>query len=97
MNPWPLLGGIAKTICKEEDIIRPDHAEVGDVIVLTKPLGNSLMSDAIAISRNKDAPIKHSLSEKELDRGYRVAEMSMARTNKTGKVNFLLVSDVLIC
>ena len=39
MNPWPIIGGVATSVCTEEEFINPIHLEVGDVIVLTKPLG----------------------------------------------------------
>src|SRR4051812_31945129 len=41
-NPWPIIGGVAQSICKKEDIIMPVNAQAGDVIVLTKPIGTQL-------------------------------------------------------
>jgi len=41
-NPWPIIGGVAKTVCKMADIIMPTGAQIGDVIVLTKPLGTQV-------------------------------------------------------
>lgn len=41
-NPWPIIGGVAKSVCREEDFIRPINAQVGDVIILTKPLGTQV-------------------------------------------------------
>merc|ERR1719223_2228173 len=41
-NPWPIIGGIAKSVLKEEHFIRPRHAAPGDVLVVTKPIGTQL-------------------------------------------------------
>jgi len=46
MNPWPIIGGVANSICKMQDIIMPVNAVVGDVIVLTKPLGTQVAVNA---------------------------------------------------
>ena len=53
MNPWPIIGGIAKSICEKKDIIAFDGAEAGDVIVVTKPLGVTQAVDARAVSFGK--------------------------------------------
>uniref|UniRef100_A0A7S2H1K4 Selenide, water dikinase n=1 Tax=Helicotheca tamesis TaxID=374047 RepID=A0A7S2H1K4_9STRA len=42
LNPWPIIGGVAESVCKEEEFIEPDGACVGDVLVLTKPLGTQV-------------------------------------------------------
>ena len=39
MNPWPMIGGVANVMCNQDEFIRPNHGQVGDVLVLTKPLG----------------------------------------------------------
>ncbi len=41
-----LLGGVAMTICKEEEFIRPENAKEGDVLILTKPLGTQVAVNA---------------------------------------------------
>ena len=46
MNPWPIIGGVATSVCTEEEFIRPELLEVGDVIVLTKPLGTQVAVNA---------------------------------------------------
>ncbi|CAE7471892.1 SelD [Symbiodinium pilosum] len=38
-NPWPIIGGCATTTVTESDLVRADNLQVGDVLVLTKPLG----------------------------------------------------------
>jgi selenide,water dikinase len=42
MNPWPTIGGTASSVCLQSDFIRPINSAVGDVLVLTKPLGTQL-------------------------------------------------------
>jgi len=39
MNPWPIIGGVANVVCSEQDFIRPNYGQPGDVLILTKPLG----------------------------------------------------------
>ncbi len=39
MNQWPIIGGVANVVCHENEYIRPNGGKVGDVLVLTKPLG----------------------------------------------------------
>jgi selenide,water dikinase len=42
-NPWVLIGGTAMATIKEKDLIRPNNAIPGDVLILTKPLGAQLV------------------------------------------------------
>ena len=39
MNPWPIIGGVANVMCRDSEYIMPGNGEVGDVLILTKPLG----------------------------------------------------------
>lgn len=39
MNPWPMIGGVANVMCNENEFVRPNHGQAGDVLILTKPLG----------------------------------------------------------
>ncbi len=41
-NPWPIIGGVASATVTEPEMIRPEGAQPGDVLVLTKPLGTQL-------------------------------------------------------
>lgn len=38
-NPWTMIGGTALATVEESDLIRPNNAKEGDLLVLTKPLG----------------------------------------------------------
>merc|ERR1711902_177366 len=42
LNPWPIIGGVAKSMCMKTDYIEPYNGEIGDVLVLTKPLGTQI-------------------------------------------------------
>jgi len=42
LNPWPIIGGVAKSVVTSPDFIEPYNGEVGDVLVLTKPLGTQV-------------------------------------------------------
>ena len=42
INPWMMIGGVATSICSQEEYLVPDRAAVGDVLVLTKPLGTGV-------------------------------------------------------
>jgi selenide,water dikinase len=41
-NPWPIIGGVASSVVREEEIVRPGGARAGDVLVLTKPIGTQV-------------------------------------------------------
>lgn len=42
MNPSPIIGGVAMSVVKDSEFIRPCSASVGDVLVLTKPIGTQI-------------------------------------------------------
>ncbi len=39
LNPWPIIGGVAKSMTMKTDFIEPYNGEIGDILILTKPLG----------------------------------------------------------
>ncbi|KAK2111357.1 Selenide, water dikinase 2 [Saguinus oedipus] len=45
VNPW-IIGGVATVVCQPNEFIMPDSAVVGDVLVLTKPLGTQVAVNA---------------------------------------------------
>lgn len=70
---------------------RPDCAVVGDVLVLTKPLGTQV---AVNAHQWLDQPerwnrIKLVVSEEDVRKAYQRAMDSMARLNKTGVCKFM--------
>jgi len=42
-NPWILIGGTAMTAVTESEMIRPNNASPGDLLILTKPLGMQII------------------------------------------------------
>lgn len=67
--------------------LRPDNAVVGDVLVLTKPLGTQV---AVNSYQWLDQPerwnrIKLVVSEDDVRKAYQRAMFSMARLNRTGE------------
>eukprot|EP00457_Paulinella_chromatophora_P008202 gb/GEZN01008231.1/.p1 GENE.gb/GEZN01008231.1/~~gb/GEZN01008231.1/.p1 ORF type:complete len:316 (+),score=42.70 gb/GEZN01008231.1/:187-1134(+) len=87
LNPWPIIGGVAKSICKDEDIIMPVGAKVGDVLILTKPLGTQVAVNVFQWVRYKPTlwdKIKTVITKEEGDVAFVKAQSSMARLNKTG-------------
>eukprot|EP01104_Vermistella_antarctica_P019223 TRINITY_DN7425_c0_g1_i1.p1 TRINITY_DN7425_c0_g1~~TRINITY_DN7425_c0_g1_i1.p1 ORF type:complete len:317 (-),score=65.19 TRINITY_DN7425_c0_g1_i1:638-1588(-) len=88
LNPWPIIGGVAMSMCKEEHYIRPVHAVVGDVIVLTKALGTQVAVNVHQWLRTKSEKwlpkVDGVVTEDEVDAMYRAATASMSRLNRTG-------------
>jgi len=85
MNPWCTIGGVATTVCQPNEFIIPDSAVVGDVLVLTKPLGTQVCVNA---HQWLDQPerwnrIKLVVSEEDVKKAYQRACDSMARLNRT--------------
>jgi len=86
MNPWLTVGGVATSVCQASEMIMPDNAVVGDVLVLTKPLGTQV---AVNAHQWLDFPdrwnrIKLVVSEEDVRKAYLRAMDSMARLNRTG-------------
>lgn len=85
VNPWCTIGGVASTICQPNEYIVPDNAVVGDVLVMTKPLGTQV---AVNAHQWLDQPerwnrIKLVVSEEDVRKAYHRAMNSMARLNRT--------------
>ncbi|ETV88916.1 selenide, water dikinase [Aphanomyces astaci] len=83
MNPWPIVGGVAMSVRHESQIIRPENANPGDVLVLTKPLGTQLAVNALQM---KDQPhrwqkVQHFLTREAADVAFAKASESMERLN----------------
>ncbi|CAH1399367.1 unnamed protein product [Nezara viridula] len=84
VNPWCTIGGVASTVCQPNEFIVPDNAVVGDVLVLTKPLGTQV---AVNAHQWLDIPerwnrIKLVVSDEDVRKAYQRAMDSMARLNR---------------
>jgi len=88
MNPWLTVGGVATSICKAEEYLVPDSALVGDVLVLTKPLGTQIAVNAYSWLDDpvRWARIKDVVTEEEVRTAYSRALESMARLNRSAAI-----------
>jgi len=84
LNPWLFIGGVATSVSTVEEYIVPDGALVGDVLVLTKPLGTGV---ALNVQQWRGTErwgrIKLVLTDEEAGKAFRRAVDTMARTNRT--------------
>jgi len=85
-NPWPIIGGVAKSVLKEEHFIRPRKSVPGDVLVLTKPIGTQLSVNMRQWLRtppnNQRDKMLGVVSEDDVNRGFSVAQAGMGRLNR---------------
>jgi len=94
LNPWPIIGGTAMSVCSNEFFILPEKAVAGDFIVLTKPLGTQVAVNLyqwlyeIARDSNKNEKhwnkVKAKISAEQIELAYQTAMTSMSRLNRTG-------------
>jgi len=84
LNPWLTVGGVATSVCLPTEYIVPDRAQVGDVLVLTKPLGTMVAINAFNWLTNADrwTKLKVVVSEDEVRKAYSRAVAVMSRLNK---------------
>jgi len=87
-NPWPIIGGTAMSACSEKEFIYPTSAVVGDVLVLTKPLGTQ-----VAVNLNEWRQLEDQttwkkaleiISHDEMVASFKCAQESMTRLNRVG-------------
>jgi selenide, water dikinase len=86
LNPWCIIGGIATSVSTRDEIIFPTKAQVGDLIILTKPLGVQLATNApIWMEENSEQWLKISehLTQEDVLECYGKAVKSMTSLNKT--------------
>jgi len=86
INPWPIIGGVAMAVCTMEDIIMPENAEEGDVLVLTKPIGTQLAVNAFQWMNQNNAnaaKVKQKLTDEQVTQAFAAAQNSMVRLSRT--------------
>lgn len=89
LNPWPVIGGVATTICSEGEYVKSDGAKAGDVVVLTKPLGTQVAVN-VHEWRMRKTPKWTELSKRKILDDESAGDMmhaavcSMARLNRHG-------------
>lgn len=87
VNEWCIIGGIATSVCKNDEIIMPSNAKIGDAIVLTKPLGTQLASNAQiwwTEKGEKYEKLAQSMTEMDIFEAFQIACQSMTHLNKNG-------------
>ena len=87
VNPWCTVGGVASSVCRDGDVIMPENAEAGMVLVLTKALGTQVVVNLhqwMEEEGDKWDKVKEVVSKEEVKDAYRQGMMSMARLNLTG-------------
>ncbi|KAL1455309.1 hypothetical protein WDU94_009412 [Cyamophila willieti] len=53
-NPWMTIGGVVSAVCSNDEFILPNKAQLGDVIILTKPLGTQMAVTIRSWLKNED-------------------------------------------
>jgi len=87
VNPWCTVGGVASSVCRDGDVIMPENAEAGMVLVLTKALGTQVVVNLhqwMEEEGDKWDKVKEVVTKEEVKDAYRQGMMSMARLNLTG-------------
>lgn len=84
VNEWIIVGGVAMSVCSEAEFIRPVNAQVGDVIVLTKPLGTQVAVNAHEwiFIEEKFQSIKDIISIDDIEIAFGKASLQMSRLNR---------------
>ena len=84
INPWMMVGGVATSICTQEEYMVPDRAMVGDVLILTKPLGTGVAVNIHQmVGTERFSKAKLVITEEEVEKAYRRAVDTMARNNRS--------------
>ena len=87
-NPWYLIGGVASSVVRKDVIIDGVRGKIGDVLVLTKPLGCQVVSNIHQWLRKdeKFSRIQSIISREEVERVYQAAMKQMARLNRNASL-----------
>ena len=92
-NPWPLIGGTASSIIRSSSLVRPDRLQVGDVMVLTKPLGTQIVGNLALWMLDDDrwnTVVSELIDEETARRAVLVGEESMMRLNRNASLGMSL-------
>ena len=85
INPWCIIGGIATSLCTRDEIIFPTKVVAGDALILTKPLGIQLATNApIWLEENSEnwKKLSEFISKEEVLETYRKAVKLMTTLNQ---------------
>jgi selenide,water dikinase len=84
MNPWPMIGGTAISVLKKSEVIFPNNANEGDLILLTKPLGTQVCANImqwLLDDNDKWKKCREFITEEDIWKSYSLSEESMSRLN----------------
>lgn len=87
LNPWPIIGGVATSLCTEDEFVSPDGAVAGDVVLVTKPIGTQVAVNLWQWCKKDNAHWKQCLAagvtdEKQAQLAMHKAVESMGRLNR---------------
>lgn len=84
-NPWCIIGGIATSVCTPDEYVVPTNAQIGDALIVTKPVGCQMacnvhrwMEDDIRWEK-----ISKVVTSEEVQIAFQHAVQSMGRLNQT--------------
>merc|ERR1712141_837775 len=83
LNPWFIIGGVASSVTSQDEVIMPNGAQDGDVLVLTKPIGTQIAVNIHQWLNKADRwdKVKHVITPEQVEKAYEDAMSSMARLN----------------
>lgn len=86
INPWCIIGGVATSVCTQNEFVMPNEAKPGDVLLLTKPLGTqvAVVCHSWLTDENRWHKLAPVITRDELREAYIQAVGFMSRLNKTG-------------
>jgi selenide, water dikinase len=87
VNPWCMIGGIASAVCSKDEIVFPTKAVAGDALILTKPLGVQLATNApiwMAEDSENWKKLSEFLTKEDINEAYATAIKSMTTLNHLG-------------
>lgn len=85
INPWCMLGGIASAVVSKDEVIMPSNAKAGDHLVLTKPLGTQLATNAylwLCDKTEKHTELLKHFTEEDIILAFKMAVKSMTYLNR---------------
>eukprot|EP01084_Bolivina_argentea_P220209 373238_1 len=91
LNPWPIIGGVAKSMCMSDDYIEPYNGAIGDVLILTKPLGTQISVNIhewkVCNDRKYNILKKNNIINDTIELlAFNISSGSMIRLNKTAAI-----------
>ena len=81
MNPWPIIGGVANVVCDENEYIKVNQGEPGDILILTKPLGTQVAVNNLEWLVKGDEKATKVLTKERVMETYYMAMESMSVLN----------------